>query len=174
MSWKVLPCGKRVFTHTRIAWVELPIWFLYDQEKLFELIEISTFFYISVYFWEALWLCYQLIMHAYSNTNLRKFDLCKFFSVFLVFQCGASGRYPLASGRVLLGSPDGILRKSGHVPCLVVRTCLVVRPDSRALSPSFGRVIYFVRMSVTISHVPEAHNSGCLENSVRTGHPQGL
>jgi hypothetical protein len=113
-------------------------------------------------------------MHAYSNTDLRKFDLYKFLSVFLVFQCGASGQYPLASGRVLLGSPDGILQKYGHVPYLVVRTCLVVRPDSHALSPSFGGVIYFVRTSVTVSHIPEAHASRRLEYSVRTGHPQGL
>jgi len=103
MSWIVLPCGKRVSTHTHIVWVELPIWILYDQEKLCVLIEISTSFYISVYFWDDLWLCYQLIMHAYSDTDLRKFVLCKFFSPFLVFLCGASGRSTLTSGRFSLG-----------------------------------------------------------------------
>lgn len=138
------------------------------------LIEISTLFYISVYFLDALLLCYQLIMHAYFDIDLRNFDLCKFFSVFLVFQCGASGRYPLASRGVLLGSPDGILWKSRHVQCLVVRTCRVVRPDSRALSPSFGRVLYFVQTILTVTYVPKAHASRRLENSVRTGDPQRL
>jgi hypothetical protein len=34
-------------------------------------------------------------MHACSDTDLRKCDLPKFFSVFLVFQCGASIVPPL-------------------------------------------------------------------------------
>jgi hypothetical protein len=82
MSWKVIPCGKGVSTHTRIAWVELPIWILYDQEKLFVPIEILTSFYISAYFLDALWLCYQLIMHACSDTDLWEFDLYKIFLSF--------------------------------------------------------------------------------------------
>jgi hypothetical protein len=49
-------------------------------------------------------LCYQLIIHACSNTDLRKLISIKFSSVFLVFQCGASGR---TSG------PDGTLLESG-------------------------------------------------------------
>jgi hypothetical protein len=80
--------------------------------KLFVLIEISTLI--------ALWLCYQLIIHACSDTDLRKFDLCKFFSVFLVFQCGASGRSPLTSGRV--SGPDSTLLESGRVWSPIVRT----------------------------------------------------
>jgi hypothetical protein len=129
MSWTVLPCGKIVSTHTRIAWVELPIWLLHDQDKLFEQIEISTLSYISVYFLDALWLCYQLTMHAYSDTDLRKFDLCKFFSVFLVFQCGASGRSLLASGQVGFSHSDGSCLESRPGWSLIVRTIRVLRPD---------------------------------------------
>jgi hypothetical protein len=145
MSWKVIPCGKRVSTHTRIPWVELPIWFLYNQEKLCVLIEISTSFHISVYFWDALWLCYQLIMHAYSNTDLRKFNLCKFFSAFLVFQCGASGRSTLTSGQT--GGPDG---DGSHMS----------RQDltefGRALSSSSERSLYIVWTRATVLFLSEA------------------
>jgi hypothetical protein len=35
-------------------------------------------------FWDALWLCYQLIIHACSDTDLRQIDLCK---IFLSFFC---------------------------------------------------------------------------------------
>jgi hypothetical protein len=50
----------------------------------------------------------SLIIHACSDTDLRKFDSVKFSSVIQVFQCGVSGRSLLASGRVKHGSPDGI------------------------------------------------------------------
>jgi hypothetical protein len=118
------------------------------------LIEISTSFYISVYFLDAFWLCYQLIMHAYSDTDLRKFDLCKFFSFFLVFQCGASGRSLLAFGRVGSSRSDGSFLEFGpswsHVVRtirvfirtsvgFIVRTTSLYRPDVRDLStPSWG------------------------------------
>jgi hypothetical protein len=96
-------------------------------------------------------------MYAYSDTDLKKFDLCKFFSVFLVFQCGASGRYSFEFGRY----------------SLEVQTCAVPRPPNRSCCTS-GRVIYFVRTIMTVTHVREAHESGRLENSVRTGDPQRL
>jgi hypothetical protein len=111
----------------------------------------SQFSFISLFsFWDTLWLCYQLIIHACSNTDLRKFDLCKFSSAFLVFQCGASGRSTLTSGRT--GGPDGSLLESGrrwspHVwtgpdgvrtrAVIIVRTVSLYRPDARDQSAPF-------------------------------------
>jgi hypothetical protein len=173
MSWIVLPCGKRVSTHTHaFAWVEWPIWFLYDQEKLCVLIDISTSFYISVYFWDALWLCYQLIMHAYSDTDLRKFDLCKFFSAFLVFQCGASGRSTLTSGQT--GGPDDYPLESGRRWSPHVRTemeptcpdaCYHHRPNGLFVSSGRARPFY---------SFPRQWASGRHQSTVRTGTPQRL
>jgi hypothetical protein len=89
-------------------------------------------------------------MHAYSDTDLRKFDLCKFFSVFLVFQCGASGRSTLTSGRT--GGPDGFSLESGwrwspHVrtgpdgvrthAVIIVQTISLYCPDACDLSAPF-------------------------------------
>jgi hypothetical protein len=81
----------------------------------------SQFSFISLFsFWDVLWLCYQLIIHACSNTDLRKFDLCKFSSAFLVFQCGASGRSTLTSRRT--GGPDSSPLESGRRWSSHVRT----------------------------------------------------
>jgi hypothetical protein len=89
-------------------------------------------------------------MHAYSDTDLRKFDLCKFFSAFLVFQYGASERSSLTSGRT--GGPDGSPLESGrrwspHVwtgpdgvrtrAVIIVRTVSLYRPDALDLSAPF-------------------------------------
>jgi hypothetical protein len=89
-------------------------------------------------------------MHAYSDTDLRKFDLYKFFSAFLVFQCVATGRSTLTSGRT--GGPDGSPLESGrrwssHVrtrpdgvrtrAVIIVRTVSLYRPDARDLSAPF-------------------------------------
>jgi len=89
-------------------------------------------------------------MHAYSDTDLRKFDLCKFFSAFLVFQCGASGRSTLKSGRT--GGPDGSPLESGRRwnslvrtgpdgvwtrAVIIVRTVSSYHPDARDLSAPF-------------------------------------
>jgi hypothetical protein len=70
-------------------------------------------------------------MHAYSNTDLRKFDLCKFFSAFLVFQCGASGRSTLTSGQDLTES-------------------------GRALSSSSERSLYIIPTRATFLLLSEA------------------
>jgi hypothetical protein len=89
-------------------------------------------------------------MHAYSDTDLRKFDLCKFFLAFLVFQCGAFGRSTLTSGRT--GGPDGSPLESGrrwspHVrtgpdgvqtcAVIIVRTVSLYRPNARDRSAPF-------------------------------------
>jgi hypothetical protein len=97
-------------------------------------------------------------MHAYSDTDLRKFDLCKFFSAFLVFQCGASGRSTLTSGRT--GGPDGDrAHMSGQD----------LTESRRALSSSSERSLYIVWTRATILLLFEAA-------SVRTSsihHPDG-
>jgi hypothetical protein len=111
----------------------------------------SQFSFISLFsFWDALWLCYQLIIHACSKTDLRKFDLYKFSSVFLVFQCGASGRSTSTSGRT--GGPDGSPLESGrrwspHVrtgpdrvqtrTVIIVRTVSLYRRNARGQSAPF-------------------------------------
>jgi hypothetical protein len=98
----------------------------------------SQFSFISLFsFWDALWLCYQLIIHVWSNTDLRKFDLCKFSSVFLVFQCGASGRSTSTSGRrwsphVRIG-PDGVRTRA----VIIIWTVSLYRPDASGQSAPF-------------------------------------
>jgi hypothetical protein len=72
-----------------------------------------------------------------SNTDLRKFVLCKFSSAFLVFQCGASGQSILTSGQT--GDPDGSLLESGQD----------LTESGRALSSSSERSLYIVRMRAT-------------------------
>jgi len=141
MSWKVLPGGKSVSTHTRIAWVELLIWFLYDQEKLFVLIEISTSFYISVYFWDAFWLCYQLIMYAYSDTDLR--NLISVNSSWF-FWCFSVDR------------PDGI-PWSPNGCSMVVRTVFSGSSDMCSALSS-GQVLLYVRTHVRCHHHSDEHD----------------
>jgi hypothetical protein len=43
---------------------------------------LLTLNYILVYFWNAIWLFYQLFIHACSEANVRKFLFCIFPSVF--------------------------------------------------------------------------------------------
>jgi hypothetical protein len=43
---------------------------------------LLTLNYILVYFWNAIWLFYQLFIHACSEANVRKKKICTFPSVF--------------------------------------------------------------------------------------------
>jgi hypothetical protein len=104
-------------------------------------------------FWDALWLCYQLIIHACSDTDLRKIHLCKIFLSF--FLCFSVER------------PDGLYWCPDR---LVVRTALSWSPDGdgahmsgqdlmesgRALSSSSERSLYIVRMHATSLLLSEA------------------
>jgi hypothetical protein len=94
-------------------------------------------------------------MHACSNTDLRKFDLCIFFSVFLVFQCGAFGRSLLASGRVAYCHSDvpvsGV--RTELEPCRPDDTCLT---SAQALASSFGQILYIVPKRTTYPLLPKA------------------
>jgi hypothetical protein len=139
-----------VFTHTH-ALHELSCLFeFYMIRKIICAIwNLNSHLYLCFIFY-ALWLSYQLIIHACSDTDLRKFDLCKFSSVFLVFQCGASGLSTLTSKRI--GGPDGTLLESGrgwspHVrtgpdgvwtcAVIIVRTVSLYRSDARDQSAPF-------------------------------------
>jgi hypothetical protein len=91
-------------------------------------------------------------MHAYSDTDLRKFDLCKFFSAFLVFQCGASRRSTLTSGRTggsdgSLWSPDG---DGAHM------SGQDLTESRHALSSSSERSLYIVRTRAIFLLLSEA------------------
>jgi hypothetical protein len=97
-------------------------------------------------------LCYQLIIHACSNTNLRKLISVKFSSVFLVFQCGVSGRSTLTSRRT--GGPDGTLLESGRGWRPHVQTYLM--ESGRALSSSSERSLYIVQTRATSLLLSEA------------------
>jgi hypothetical protein len=112
-------------------------------------------------------------MHAYSNTDLRKFDLCKFFSVFLVFQCGAFGRSLLVSGWVGFSRSDGTCLESGTSWSLVVRTIRVVRPDRRWLHRLDSFFISSGRARPVCSF-PRQRMSGRHHSTVWTGNPQQL
>jgi hypothetical protein len=49
---------------------------------------------------------YQLIIHAYSEANIRNFFFFANFPLVSSFQCEASGRSLLASRRMRLRCPD--------------------------------------------------------------------
>jgi hypothetical protein len=62
---------------------------------------LLTLNYILVYFWNAIWLFYQLFIHACSEANVRKF----FLHISLYFSASSvkrSDRHVLASGRARL------------------------------------------------------------------------
>jgi hypothetical protein len=87
-----------------------------------------TLFYISTYFWDAIWLIYQLIIHACSEADNRENIFSANFPSIYVFQCEASGLYPLESGLVWFRRSDGQVTcpdARGLVACL----CGNVRPD---------------------------------------------
>jgi hypothetical protein len=58
----------------------------------FVLIEYLTFNYIFAYFWNDIWLFYQLIIHSCSEAIFRKNILSTNFPPVSDFQCEASGR----------------------------------------------------------------------------------
>jgi len=58
----------------------------------FVLIEYLTFNYIFAYFWNAIWLLYKLIIHAYFEANFRENIFSANFPLVSIFQCETSGR----------------------------------------------------------------------------------
>jgi hypothetical protein len=82
----------KVFTHTHthcMSW-EIYLKFLYAGK--FVLIEYLTLISIFVYFCNAIWLFYQLIIHVCSEANFREKYCFANFSPISDFQCEVSGR----------------------------------------------------------------------------------
>jgi len=94
-------------------------------------------------------------MHAYSDIDLRQFDLCKFFSVFLVFQCGTSGQYFEASERGRVQSFERFIFGVRTVlePCRPDDPCLT---SGQALASSSGRRLNIVWTRTTCLLFSEA------------------
>jgi len=63
---------------------------------------LLTLNYILVYFWNAIWLFYQLFIHACSEANVRKFLFCIFPFVFSASSVKCLDRHVLASGHAWL------------------------------------------------------------------------
>jgi hypothetical protein len=63
--------------------------FLFAEK--FVLIEYLTLNYIFAYFWIAIWLSYQLFIHACFEANFRKNIFLQIFLWFSAFQCEESG-----------------------------------------------------------------------------------
>jgi hypothetical protein len=84
----------------------------------FVLIELLTLNYVFAYFWNAIWLLYQLIIHVCSEVIFRKYIFLQFFLNFQIFSvkhpdgiilhpdgCGSDGRtvkWHIRMRRVLL------------------------------------------------------------------------
>jgi hypothetical protein len=87
-------------------------------------------------------LLYQLIIHACSEADLRKNNLCKFFLSFCLFQCEASRRLLFTSGRLWLSWQDDS----------------VTRPDACGSNGRMARL--HVRMRATCPHISKAMRVG--------------
>jgi len=88
-QWKSYLMGK-VFTHTHcMSWV---IYLKFLSAGKFVLIEYLTLIYIFANLCNAIWLFYQLIIHACSEPNLREKYFPANFSPASDFQCEVSGR----------------------------------------------------------------------------------
>jgi hypothetical protein len=96
-----------------------------------------------------------LIIHAYSEADFRKNNFCANFLSVSVFQCEASRRSPLASGRVRLRRLDGKITRldaGDSAECL----CGIPRPDGSMMCPDG----YPIGLSIVLSAV--AAVSPCL------------
>jgi hypothetical protein len=73
---------RKSSTHTHcMSWV---IYLKFLSAGKFVLIEYLTLIYILAYFCNAIWLFYQLIIHACFEANFwEKYFFCKFFSSFI-------------------------------------------------------------------------------------------
>jgi hypothetical protein len=148
MSSKVIPCGKRVFTHTH-ALSELSCLFEFSRTRK----NICANWNLNSLLYLCLVLRCSLIVLSVDYTCMFWHWLEKIWSLsnfhqffFLVFQCGVSGRSLLASGRVEFSNSDGALfgvRTDGvlsseqdlfHVRTWAItfgRTGNLIRPDAR-------------------------------------------
>jgi hypothetical protein len=108
-----IPYWESIHTHTRcMSWV---IYLKFLSTGNFVLIELLTLNYISTYFWNAIWLLYQLIIHACSEANFRENNFSANFPSVFVFQCEVFGQSPLQSGQVRLRRPNSqVTRLDAH------------------------------------------------------------
>jgi hypothetical protein len=87
-----------------MSWV---IYLKFLSALKFVLIEYLTLIYIFAYFCNAIWLFYQLIIHACSEANFRKKYFSANFSPASDFQCEASGwTYSYVQTRAVLPYAD--------------------------------------------------------------------
>jgi len=85
-----IPYWESLHTHTHcMSWV---IYLKFLSAGKFVLIKYLTLIYISAYFCNAIWLFYQLIIHACSEANFREKIFFANFPQVSDFQCEASGR----------------------------------------------------------------------------------
>jgi len=77
---KFIPYWENFHTHALYE-LSLLLKNFYLQENFYAY-WLLTLNYILVYFWNAIWLCYQLFIHACSEANVRKFLFCIFPSTF--------------------------------------------------------------------------------------------
>lgn len=97
----------------------------------------------------------------------------KFFSVFLVLQCGASRRSLLVSGRLGFSRSDVSLLESEPNWSLVIRTSRVVRPDARWLHCSDSFSISSGR-ALPVCFFPRQRASERYQSTVRKGIPEAI
>jgi hypothetical protein len=95
ISVEFIPFGKSLHTHTHtyththcMSWV---IYLKFLSAGKFMLIEYLTLIYIFAYFCNAIWLFYQLIIHACSEANFWEKYFSANFSLVSDFQCEVSG-----------------------------------------------------------------------------------
>jgi hypothetical protein len=98
---------EKVFTHTHTHCMSWVIYLKFLSAGKFVLIEYLTLIYIFAYFCNAIWLFYQLIIHACSEANFREKYFSAHFSPVSDFQCEASERtYSYVQTRVVLPYAD--------------------------------------------------------------------
>jgi hypothetical protein len=114
-----------------MSWV---IYLKFPSIGNFVLIELLTLNYISAYFWNAIWLLYQLIIHACSEANFRENNFTAIFSSVSVFQCEAFGRSPLEFRLVRLRWPDGQVTRP-DARGFIVWLCGIPRSDGLVMCP---------------------------------------
>jgi hypothetical protein len=88
--------------YTCIAWVKFTIENFLSAGKFLCLLTLNSLNYIFVYFWNAIWLFYQLFIHAYSEPNVRNFFFLYISLCFLACSVKRSNGQVLASGRARL------------------------------------------------------------------------
>jgi hypothetical protein len=79
--WESFHTHIHTHTHRGIVWVKFTIENFLSAGNFYAY-WLLTLNYILVYFWNAIWLFYQLFIHACSEANVRKFLFCIFPSAF--------------------------------------------------------------------------------------------